>query len=139
MKKQILFIHSAGAQGRHQRSGDVAAYLQDALGAEYEVLYPKMPDPESPQIDDFVLREDKTMKHLYLAYEEENKLNAMSKNKWDALRGKALSYLEELRKNGHIITAETLQSARTATTLRVRHGKGSITDGPFAETKETLG
>jgi len=79
------------------------------------------------------------MKYLCLAYEEENKLNVMSKSEWSALRDETLTYLEELHKNGYIITAEALQSVRTAATVRVRSGKVSITDGPFAETKETLG
>jgi hypothetical protein len=79
------------------------------------------------------------MKYLCLAYEEESKLNALSKSEWDALRAETLTYLEELRKNGYIIAAEALQSVRTATTVRVRNNKISITDGPFAETKETLG
>jgi hypothetical protein len=42
MKKQILFIHSAGAQGPHEGSGDLVTFLQNALGPEYEVLYPQM-------------------------------------------------------------------------------------------------
>jgi hypothetical protein len=79
------------------------------------------------------------MKYLCLAYEEEGKLNAMSKSEWEALRGETLAYLQELQKSGYIIAAEALQSVRTATTVRVRSGKASITDGPFAETKETLG
>ena len=79
------------------------------------------------------------MKYLCLAYEEENKLNALSKKEWDSLRGETLAYVEELQKNGHLISAEALQSVRSATTLRSRGGKVSITDGPFAETKETLG
>ena len=79
------------------------------------------------------------MKYLCLAYEEESKLNALSKSEWDALRVETLSYLDELRKSGYIIAAEALQSVRTAATVRVRSGKVSITDGPFAETKETLG
>ncbi len=45
----------------------------------------------------------------------------------------------ELRENGHYIAAEALQPVQTATTLRIRHGKVSTTDGPFAETKEQLG
>ncbi|NUO80478.1 YciI family protein [candidate division KSB1 bacterium] len=79
------------------------------------------------------------MKYMCLAYEEENYLNALSKGEWDALRVETLTYLEELQKNGYLIAAEPLQSVRTATTVRVRGGKASITDGPFAETKETLG
>ena len=79
------------------------------------------------------------MKYLCLAYEEENKLNALSKAEWDVLRNETLAYVEELRKNGRLIAAEALQSVRTATTVRVRNGKVAQTDGPFAETKETLG
>ena len=79
------------------------------------------------------------MKYLCLAYEEEKKLNALSKSEWSALRGETLACVEELRKNGCLIAAEPLQSVRTAKTVRVRDGKVSQTDGPFAETKETLG
>ena len=79
------------------------------------------------------------MRYLCMAYEEENKLNALSKTEWDSLRNETLMYLECLQKEGHIIAAEALQSVRTSTTVRVRGGKVSITDGPFAETKEQLG
>ena len=79
------------------------------------------------------------MKYLCLAYEEEKKLNSLSKTDWDALRKETLAYVDKLRKSGCLIAAEPLQSVSTATTVRVRHGKVSMTDGPFAETKETLG
>ncbi len=79
------------------------------------------------------------MKYLCLAYEEESKLNALSSDQWAELREETLSYLEELRARGHIITAEALQSVRAAATVRVRAGSVSVTDGPFAETKEQLG
>ena len=79
------------------------------------------------------------MKYLCLAYEAEKKLNSLSKSEWDVLRGETLAYVEELRKNGCLVAAEPLQSVRTAKTVRVRDGKVSLTDGPFAETKETLG
>jgi hypothetical protein len=79
------------------------------------------------------------MKYLCMAYEEESKLNVLSKSEWNALRSETLSYVEELRANGYLVFAEALQSVRTAATVRVRGGKASITDGPFAETKETLG
>ncbi|WP_408010293.1 hypothetical protein ACJROX_08385 [Pseudalkalibacillus sp. A8] len=49
MKKYVLFIHSAGAQVLHQGSSELAAYLKDALGYEYDVLNPKMPEPENPE------------------------------------------------------------------------------------------
>ncbi|WP_101295979.1 alpha/beta fold hydrolase [Halegenticoccus soli] len=49
MKKQILFVHSAGAQGPHDGSGDLVAYLRNSLEAGYDVLYPKMPGLEDPE------------------------------------------------------------------------------------------
>ena len=79
------------------------------------------------------------MKYLCLAYEQESTLNALSKSEWDVLRSETLNYVEELRNRGILMAAEPLQSVHTASTVRVRDGKISITDGPFAETKETLG
>jgi len=79
------------------------------------------------------------MKYICLAYEEETSLNALSTEEWTALRKETLDYVDELRNNGHLLSAEPLQSVKTASTVRVRGGKVSITDGPFAETKETLG
>jgi hypothetical protein len=79
------------------------------------------------------------MKYLCLAYEEETKLNALSQDEWDELRGETLAYVDALRSSGHLVLTHALQSARTATTLQVRRGRLTMTDGPFAETKEQLG
>jgi len=40
--------------------------------------------------------------------------------------------------HGQVMASEALESVATATTVRVRNGKLSVTDGPFAETKEQL-
>jgi len=79
------------------------------------------------------------MKYLCLAYEEEGVLNSLSRNEWDVLRNETLEYVNELRSGGYLLTAEALQSVRTASTVRVRSGRVSLIDGPFAETKEQLG
>lgn len=79
------------------------------------------------------------MKYLCLAYEEEDTLNALSREEWDVLRRETLAYVEALRKDGHLVVTHALRSVRTAITVRVRAGRLSATDGPFAETKETLG
>jgi hypothetical protein len=71
------------------------------------------------------------MKYLCLVYCEESKLRAMS----DA---ECVAYDEDLRRDGRCIASEALQPVQTATTVRVRNGAVSITDGPFAETKEIL-
>lgn len=79
------------------------------------------------------------MKFLCLACEEEAKLNELSAAEWEALRAETLACVEKLARSGKLITAEPLQSARTAATVRVRDGKVIVADGPFAETKETVG
>src|SRR5690554_4388017 len=79
------------------------------------------------------------MKFLCLAYEEERVLNELGAEEWRALRQETLDYVDQLRAAGRLIDARPLRSARTAATVRVREGRPSITDGPFAETKEQLG
>jgi hypothetical protein len=49
-----------------------------------------------------------------------------------------LAFDQSVRASGHCIASEALQPVATATTVRVRNGKVSVTDGPFAETKEAL-
>ena len=79
------------------------------------------------------------MKYLCLIYDEEKKLGAMSKSESDAFMGEYYAFSEGIRKSGHYVVGEALQPIHTATTVRVRNGKMSATDGPFAETKEQLG
>jgi hypothetical protein len=79
------------------------------------------------------------MQYLCLVYQEETKLDALSKSEYDAVVSEVLDYREELRQSGHYIASSPLQPVQMATTIRVRNGKVSITDGPFAETKEQLG
>lgn len=79
------------------------------------------------------------MKYLCIAYEEQRKLDELSTSDWQALRQETLDYVESLRKRGRLIITHALQSATTASTVRVRSGKVSVTDGPFAETKEQIG
>jgi len=79
------------------------------------------------------------MKYLCLIYDEEKKLSEMSKSESDAFMGDYFTFTEDIRKSGHHVDGNALQPVHTATTVRVRNGKLSTTDGPFAETKEQLG
>ena len=63
----------------------------------------------------------------------------MSKADSDALMGEYFAFTEGIKKTGHYVGGEALKPVHTATTVRVRNGKMSTTDGPFAETKEQLG
>ena len=79
------------------------------------------------------------MKYLCLIYDEEKSVAGMSKADSDAFMGEYFAFTEGIKTSGHYIGGEALKPVHTATTVRVRNGKMSTTDGPFAETKEQLG
>ena len=71
------------------------------------------------------------MKYLCLVYGEEQALQTCPD-------GDCVDFDAALRASGHCVASEALQPVSTATTVRVRNGKVSMTDGPFSETKEQL-
>ena len=80
------------------------------------------------------------MKYICLGYFDEKKWETMSDSEQKAFMDECFAYDEDvLRKNGHWVGGEGLQGPEKATTLRYRNGKVSVTDGPYAETKESLG
>ena len=79
------------------------------------------------------------MKFLFLIYHDEKTLDTLPDGEMQGLVDSALDYSEKIRQSGHYIVSNALQRARTARTVRVRGGKATTTDGPFAETKEQLG
>jgi hypothetical protein len=79
------------------------------------------------------------MKYICLGYLDEKNWERMSASERNALVDECFAYDDLLRKNGHFVGGEALQTPRNATTLRWKSGKLSITDGPYAETKEQLG
>lgn len=79
------------------------------------------------------------MKYLCLVCLDEKKLDALPGKEYDALTDESLAYDDVLRKGGHFIAAQALESVHSATTVRVQNGKVSVTDGPFAETNEQIG
>jgi len=82
---------------------------------------------------------EEVMKYLCLIYDDEKNFVNMSKSDLDATMAEYFQFTEGIKKSGHYIGGEALQPVHTATTVRVRNGKMSTTDGPFAETKEQLG
>jgi hypothetical protein len=79
------------------------------------------------------------MKYICLGYIEPNKFESMSESERNAMLDACWTYDDELRAKGHFAGGEGLQPPQTATTLRWKDGKVSITDGPYAETKEQIG
>ena len=79
------------------------------------------------------------MKYLCLIYDAESTWAGMPKSESDAMMGEYVAFTEGIRESGQYVAGEALQPVSTATTVRVRNGQLSTTDGPFAETKEQLG
>ena len=79
------------------------------------------------------------MKYLCLIYESEKFWEKASKEEGEAIFGEYMGFTQDIAKTGHLLAGEALLPTSAATTVRVRNGKISTTDGPFAETKEQLG
>ena len=71
------------------------------------------------------------MKYLCLVY--------LDRDKWSSVPDRECANCgEDLRQRGMLLAAEPLHAVDTATTVRIRNGTVTVTDGPFAETKEQL-
>src|SRR3954469_25906942 len=79
------------------------------------------------------------MKFICLGYIAESKLEGFSEKELHAMMDECFTYDDVLRKNGHFAGGEALQPPCNAATLRWENGQATVTDGPYAETKEQIG
>lgn len=79
------------------------------------------------------------MQYLVMIYTDDSELGSLSEGEADAMMRGCFSHADELRSKGRLVDSQQLEHPTTAKTVRVRGGRTSITDGPFAETKEYLG
>ena len=79
------------------------------------------------------------MQYLLLIYGEEKAWTELSEAERNRMYGEYMTFTADIKKSGHWIGGNPLQPIHTATTVRVRDGKVSTIDGPFAETREQLG
>ncbi len=79
------------------------------------------------------------MEYLCQVWLPTKELDALPEAERNLIDHESMAYDDELERGGHLIVAQALQPVTTAVTVRVRNGKLSTTDGPFAETKEHLG
>ena len=79
------------------------------------------------------------MQYLCLIYDAEKAWNDMSETERGKMFGEYMQFTQEIKASGHYLGGNALQPIGTATTVRVRDGKTTTTDGPFAETREQLG
>ena len=79
------------------------------------------------------------MKYVCLGFYDEKKFAEIPQEAAQRMMEECFAYDDELRRGGHFIGGEALDSFRNAVTLRMKNGAVEVTDGPYAETKETLG
>ena len=79
------------------------------------------------------------MKYICFGYLDAKTWATLSESEQNAAIDQCFAYDELLKKKGHWVAGEGLQGPENAATLRYRNGKASVTDGPYAETKELLG
>ncbi len=79
------------------------------------------------------------MKFVCLGYLDEAKFSAIPPAEAERMMEECFAYDDVLRRGGHFVGGEALGPAQKAVTLRVKDGAIDVTDGPYAETKETLG
>jgi hypothetical protein len=79
------------------------------------------------------------MKYICFGYLDVQQWSTLSQGEQNAMIDACFTYDEGLKKDGHWVGGEGLQGPDTATMVRYEKGKVSVTDGPYAETKELLG
>lgn len=78
------------------------------------------------------------MQYLCLFYQSEAAMGQLSAQEWQQLLRECVDYVHMLDASQHLVDCNRLAPTDTATCIRVREGMLSISDGPFAETKEQL-
>ena len=79
------------------------------------------------------------MKYLCLIYEDETRWAGLAPGEGEAYIRECVAARESIEAGGHLLAGEALNLTATAATVRIRNGRLSATDGPFAETREQLG
>ena len=79
------------------------------------------------------------MKYLLLVYNDQRLVEALPAGGSDTMMRECFAHADGLRARGRLLDSQQLEAPDTATSVRIRNGRVSTTDGPFAETKEILG
>jgi hypothetical protein len=79
------------------------------------------------------------VRYMCLVYGEDETFEKFTEEDRRRIDAENIAYDAELQKRGHYVMASPLRPTKDAVTVRVRNGQVSMTDGPFAETKEHLG
>jgi hypothetical protein len=79
------------------------------------------------------------MQFLLLVYNDASLLDALPSGRFDTMMKGCLEHADQLQREGILLGFQQLEAPATARSVRIRNGKTSVVDGPFAETKELLG
>jgi hypothetical protein len=79
------------------------------------------------------------MKFMLLIYNDSTLLDALPARQFDSTMRDCLGHADELRQEGRLLDSQMLEGAAAARSVRIRAGRQTVIDGPFAETKEVLG
>ena len=79
------------------------------------------------------------MKFIVLIYNDPSLLAQVPPTSFNKTMRGCIEHAEEMQRDGRVLHSEQLEDVRTARTFRIRNGKKTVMDGPFAETKEVLG
>jgi hypothetical protein len=87
----------------------------------------------------FTKKGETAMRFICLGFLDETNWDEMSESERQSFMTRCFAYDDELRRGGHFLGGEAIESARHSATVRYRSGQVVVTDGPFAETKEQIG
>jgi hypothetical protein len=79
------------------------------------------------------------MQFMLVIYNDPNLVDTLPEGEYDGMMRQCLAHADELRQDGHLIESRMLDDSKRARTVRMRNGRLTATDGPFAEVKEVLG
>ena len=79
------------------------------------------------------------MKFMLLVYNDKDLLGTLPAPEFDSRMRSCLSHADHLREEGRLFDSQMLEDPGTAKSVRIRQGRKTVMDGPFAETKEVLG
>jgi hypothetical protein len=94
---------------------------------------------KAEQIQQVGPKTESRMKYVCLGFFDEAAFSQIPQAEAQRMMEECFAYDDVLRRGGHFLGGEALDSARNAVTLRMKNGEVQVTDGPFVETKETLG
>ena len=79
------------------------------------------------------------MQFLALVYIDPALLDALPEGEADTMMRNCFAHADRLRADGKLLDSQQLEDAAGAKSVRIRNGRATVHDGPFAETKEVLG